>query len=74
MSFFLIVFINNTRCLMSQMTLTKNNLKNLGSESRSDGTFGTGLGGLLHGLGFTLGVTRYASESCGGEGGSLAVP
>ena len=43
----------------------------LGSESGSAGTFGTRFGGLLHGIGLTLGVTLYADESCDGYGGSL---
>ena len=42
----------------------------LGSKSGSAGTYGTGLGGLSRGLGFTLGVTVSDNESCGGEGGS----
>ena len=36
--------------------------------------FGTGLGGLLHGVGFTLGVSLSTYESCDGDGGSLAIP
>ena len=46
----------------------------LGSESGSAGTFGTGLGGLPRGLGFPLGVTLSADESCGDGRGSLAIP
>ena len=46
----------------------------LGSESRSAGTFGNGLGGLLCGKVFPLGVTIYDDESCGGDGGPLALP
>ena len=45
----------------------------LGSESWSAGTFGTGLGELLHDVGFLLGVTLSAFESCDGDRGSLAV-
>ena len=36
--------------------------------------FGTGLGGLLCGLGFPLGVMISYDESCGGNGGSLTFP
>ena len=46
----------------------------IGSESGSASTFSTGLGGLLHGVGLTLGVVIYADDSCDGDGGSLAVP
>ena len=46
----------------------------LGSESGSAGTLGTGLGGLLRGVRFTLGVTLSANKSCGGDWGSLALP
>ena len=46
----------------------------LGSESRSAGTFITVLGGLLNGLGFPIGVIFYVDESYGGDGGSLALP
>ena len=46
----------------------------LGSKSGSSGTLWTGLGGLLCGGGFTLGVTLSADESCDGDGGSLAIP
>ena len=45
----------------------------LGSESGSAGTFGTRLGGLLRGGGFPLGVTLHDDESCGGDGGLLAL-
>ena len=45
-----------------------------GSESRSDGTFITGLGGMLSGLGLPLSVTISADESCDGDGGSFAIP
>ena len=41
----------------------------LGSESGSAGTFGTGLGGLFSDVGFPLGVTLSAYESCNGDGG-----
>ena len=55
------VFIYDTRHMMSQITLTKKNLKNTGlnpgqmvhtvpSESGSDGTHGTGLVGFFRGL------------------------
>ena len=37
--------------------------KKPGSESGSAGTYGTGLGVLLHGVGFPLGVTLYSDES-----------
>ena len=46
----------------------------LGFESSSSGMFGTGLGGLLYSLWFTLGVTLSSDESCGDDGGSLALP
>ena len=36
--------------------------------------FVTVLGGLLRGVGLTLGVTIFVDESCGGDIGSLAVP
>ena len=58
---------------MNQMTLTKKNQKKLGSENVSDGTFGTGLGGLSHGLAFPLCVKLSADESCDNDGGSLAL-
>ena len=45
----------------------------LGSELGSDGTCGTWLGGLMRGLGLPLGVTLSADESCGGDGGLLAL-
>ena len=45
-----------------------------GSEYGSADTYGTGLGGLLRGLGIPLGVTLYDDESCNGDGGSLALP
>ena len=44
-----------------------------GSESWSDGTFSTRLGGLLRGLWVTLGVTLSDNDPCGGDGGSLAL-
>ena len=43
----------------------------LGSESGSDGKFGTVLGGLLRGVGLPLCVTLSADDSCDGDGGSL---
>ena len=43
----------------------------LGSEYGSAGAFVTGLGGLLCGVGFPLGVTLSADESCYVDGGSL---
>ena len=46
----------------------------LGYESGSAGTFGTRLGGLSHGLVFPLGFTLSYDESCGSDGGSLALP
>ena len=46
----------------------------LGSEYGPIGMFGTRLGGSLHGLGFTLGVTLSDYESCDGDEGSLALP
>ena len=46
----------------------------LGSESVSAGMYGTGLGGLLRGLGFPLGVTLFSDQSCDGDGGSLVFP
>ena len=45
-----------------------------GSESGSDGTFSTGLCGLLRGVVFPIGVTIYNDESCDSEERSLAVP
>ena len=45
-----------------------------GSESVSSSTFGTILVGLLHGVGFTLGVTISPDESCDDYQGSLAIP
>ena len=36
--------------------------------------YGTGLGGLLCGLGIPLGVTLFSDESCNGDRGSLALP
>ena len=45
----------------------------LGSESGSDGTFGTGLGVFLRGVWLSLGVTLSDDESCDGDEGSLAV-
>ena len=45
-----------------------------GSESGSAGTFVTILGGLLHGVGLTLGITFYADEFFNGDGGSLVFP
>ena len=44
------------------------------SESRSTGTFGTELGGLLSGVGFPLGVNISDQNPCNGDGGSLALP
>ena len=46
----------------------------LGSESRQYNMYGTGLGGLLCGLVFTLGFTLNDDESCDGNRGSLALP
>ena len=46
----------------------------LGPESRSAGTYGTGLGGLSLGVGIPLGVTLSSDDSCGGDGRSLALP
>ena len=43
----------------------------LGSESESAGTFSAKFGGLLCGVGFPLGVTISAYESCDGDGGPL---
>ena len=43
----------------------------LGSKCGSVGTFGTGLGGLLRGIGFTVGVTLSAYESYNGDRSSL---
>ena len=41
------------------------------SASRSAGTFGTGLCGLLCGIGLPLGVMICADDSCDGDGGSI---
>ena len=41
----------------------------LGSESGSSGRYGTGLGGLSHGVGIPLGFTLYSEKSCDGDGG-----
>ena len=46
----------------------------MGSESVSDGTYSTGLGGFLRGLGIPVGVTLSYNESCNNDGGSLALP
>ena len=46
----------------------------LRSKYGSGGMFSTGLGGLLHGVGFPLGVTLSDDDSCDGDGGSLSVP
>ena len=46
----------------------------LGSASGSACTYSTGLGGLLYGARFHLGVTISSDESYNGDGGSLAVP
>ena len=48
--------------------------ENPGYESGSAGAFGTKVGILSLGLGFPLGVTLTDNESCGGYGGSLALP
>ena len=58
---------------MSQMNWTKNILMNLDLNPGQLVRFGTGLGGLLHCVGFPLGVTLSAFESCDGDRGSLAV-
>ena len=52
----------------------KEEYEELGYGSGLADTFGTGLGGLLRGVGLPLGVTLSADESCGVEWGSLAVP
>ena len=46
----------------------------LGYQYESSGMFGTGLGGLLRGVGFIIGATFSAYESCYGDGFLLAVP
>ena len=46
----------------------------LGSESGSTGKYGTGSGGLLRGLGITLGVTIYAGDSWKCDRGSTKIP
>ena len=46
----------------------------IGSEYGSDITYGTGLGGLLRGLVFPLGISLSADESCDGDRGLLALP
>ena len=43
----------------------------LGSGSGSASTFSAGFCGLLRGVGFTLGVTISADESCDGDGGPM---
>ena len=44
----------------------------LGSESGSYGTFSNGLGGLLYGVGFTVGMKLTVDDfSCYGDGRSL---
>ena len=53
--------------MIIQMKPTKKNLY----ESESASTFGTGLGGLLHGVLLTLGVNIYDDDSWDGDGGSL---
>ena len=49
----------------------KEESEKLGSESASAGTFGTGLSGLLCGIGLTWGVTLSDIYSCNGDGVSL---
>ena len=58
---------------MSKMVLTKNNTTKFGSESQSYGTFDTRLGGILCGVGLTLGVNldEDYGRSCNGDGWSL---
>ena len=63
-----VVFVYNTRRLMSQMNMTKKNLKNLVLNAVH-----TVLGGFLRVLGITLGVTLSDDESCDGYRGSLAL-
>ena len=46
----------------------------LGSEYGSNGTYSTGLGGLLCSLGFLLGVNLSDDGSYDSDGGSLALP
>ena len=43
----------------------------LGYKYGLDRTFGTGLGGSLHGVGLPLGVMLSDDDSCDGHGGSL---
>ena len=43
------------------------------SECKSAGTYDIGMGGFSCGSGFTLGVTLYDNESCGGDGESLVL-
>ena len=45
----------------------------LGSEPGLLGMFGNGLGGLSHGLGFTLGVTISSYDSCDCERGLISL-
>ena len=54
------VFFYNTRCLISKMTQTKNNLTNLGLHP----------GQLVH----TITYWVYCYDSRDGDGGSLALP
>ena len=52
-----VIFVYSTRSLMIHTyDFDEEEYDKLRSESGSAGTFGTGLGGLLHGLGFPLGV------------------
>ena len=58
---------------MSQMTLTKKNLTNLGLIQGELVRMLTE-GGFLRGLVTPLGVMLSGDESCNGDGGSLALP
>ena len=68
LSFFLLFFVR--RSILQYLSSDeleesdKEESDELGSESGLSCTFGTGLGGLLHAVGFYLGVTLSADESC----------
>ena len=78
LAFFYFIFVRHIHLEYSSSNdsgeFDKEEYDKLGHKSGSAGTFGTGLGGLLHGIGLTVGATIFSDESCDGDGGSLAVP